>query len=209
MEYMREYLRKYTTENREKLKLQQAIYHQSNRERCRAKNRAWVKSNPEKMAASGKRYRAKYRAKIAIAQQRSRERKPLHYIEKGRIRNANLTPEQLRQKRKTTSLWHKAHPEYGLERNSRRRALNLAAGINLAGIQKWVASVRAQASFICYYCREPLPIAEAHFDHIIPLSRGGLHSASNLCVSCVTCNISKHAKLPHEWKRHAQIFLSL
>lgn len=48
----------------------------------------------------------------------------------------------------------------------------------------------------CFYCSKPLKIKEVHFDHFIPLSRGGLHIKQNIRVSCKTCNLKKHAKLP-------------
>jgi 5-methylcytosine-specific restriction endonuclease McrA len=33
---------------------------------------------------------------------------------------------------------------------------------------------------------------------VIPLSRGGMHTASNLDIACASCNMHKHAKLPEE-----------
>lgn len=37
-----------------------------------------------------------------------------------------------------------------------------------------------------------------HVDHIIPLSRGGLHHEENLCYLPASLNLSKHNKLPEE-----------
>ena len=45
-----------------------------------------------------------------------------------------------------------------------------------------------------------------HLDHIIPLSRGGMHDDSNLQILCVHCNLSKNAKHPDDWlKEHGQL----
>jgi 5-methylcytosine-specific restriction endonuclease McrA len=49
----------------------------------------------------------------------------------------------------------------------------------------------------CWYCQTKLKRYE--IEHRIPLSRGGSNNPSNLVLSCVTCNRSKGAKLPHEW----------
>jgi len=38
-----------------------------------------------------------------------------------------------------------------------------------------------------------------HIDHIVPLSRGGTNTIDNIVLSCPTCNMHKHNKLPHEW----------
>ena len=36
-------------------------------------------------------------------------------------------------------------------------------------------------------------------DHIIPLSRGGMHTLKNLCTMCFTCNRAKSTKFIEEW----------
>jgi 5-methylcytosine-specific restriction endonuclease McrA len=48
----------------------------------------------------------------------------------------------------------------------------------------------------CIYCGAK---AE-HLDHIIPISRGGLHKVGNLAPSCAKCNLSKSAKFVTEWR---------
>jgi 5-methylcytosine-specific restriction endonuclease McrA len=82
-----------------------------------------------------------------------------------------------------------------------RRALKKAAAVNLAGIQEFVRAVKAKPFSICYYCHERVPLKRIHFDHIIPLSKGGAHAVENLCVACSACNLSKGAKPMIEWAR--------
>jgi 5-methylcytosine-specific restriction endonuclease McrA len=48
----------------------------------------------------------------------------------------------------------------------------------------------------CIYCGCP----SSQVDHIIPLSRGGLHSIGNLAASCKPCNLSKSNKMIMEWR---------
>lgn len=48
----------------------------------------------------------------------------------------------------------------------------------------------------CLYCGE----AGEHIDHILPLSKGGLHSIGNLTSSCRSCNLSKNNKTVMEWR---------
>jgi 5-methylcytosine-specific restriction endonuclease McrA len=41
-----------------------------------------------------------------------------------------------------------------------------------------------------------------HVDHVQPISRGGLHEVSNLCIACKKCNLSKGACEPDQfWAR--------
>lgn len=49
----------------------------------------------------------------------------------------------------------------------------------------------------CVYCGKV--DGPFHLDHITPWSRGGNHSAENLCVACAPCNLSKGDKTLEEW----------
>lgn len=51
----------------------------------------------------------------------------------------------------------------------------------------------------CYWCNKSLKKVKIHIDHYIPLSKGGLHTISNLVVSCDKCNRMKSAKSPFEF----------
>ena len=48
----------------------------------------------------------------------------------------------------------------------------------------------------CYWCNTSLKNKVVHIDHYVPLSRGGLHTITNLVVACSECNLKKHAKDP-------------
>ena len=48
----------------------------------------------------------------------------------------------------------------------------------------------------CAYCGAP----HEHWDHVVPISRGGEHSIRNLLPSCAPCNLSKGAKTIEEWR---------
>lgn len=59
-------------------------------------------------------------------------------------------------------------------------------------------AVFARDGKLCAYCgstKGPFDI-----DHIFPRSRGGGNEAANLTVACSTCNRSKGARTPDEWR---------
>lgn len=55
---------------------------------------------------------------------------------------------------------------------------------------------------VCYYCGRSFPPAELTMDHIVPLSRGGKTSRSNVVPACKTCNTRKSRLVPVEWEEY-------
>lgn len=53
----------------------------------------------------------------------------------------------------------------------------------------------AEYNHTCAYCDAPA----TSIDHVVPLSKGGLHIIENLVPACIYCNSSKGAKLLSEW----------
>ncbi len=59
-----------------------------------------------------------------------------------------------------------------------------------------------RASGICHYCGDRFPPRELTMDHVVPLSRGGRTTKSNVVPSCKECNSRKKYLLPFEWEAH-------
>ena len=58
------------------------------------------------------------------------------------------------------------------------------------------AAVLAEHGMICHICTEDIPSLDVlHFDHVIPLSKGGPHIAENIRPSHALCNLRKGARL--------------
>lgn len=51
----------------------------------------------------------------------------------------------------------------------------------------------------CYICHQSI---SEHIDHIVPLSKGGLHDISNVAGACKPCNLSKGNKLLSTQQEH-------
>lgn len=58
----------------------------------------------------------------------------------------------------------------------------------------------------CAYCNKKVR-DDYHIDHVVPVSKGGTNNKDNICISCPTCNLKKHAKLPHDWAKERGMLL--
>jgi len=52
--------------------------------------------------------------------------------------------------------------------------------------------------YTCQYCGRRYRTSELSLDHIVPRSRGGRDSWTNLVLACTGCNARKHAHTPRE-----------
>lgn len=94
-----------------------------------------------------------------------------------------------------------AHKEVSREQCARRRAAKRGASISVGDKEaiKRIYDRAANGTRVrCYLCGKIIPKGQRHVDHVIPLSKGGLHAASNLDIACARCNLKKWAKLPEE-----------
>lgn len=52
----------------------------------------------------------------------------------------------------------------------------------------------------CYYCKNYLD-GDFHFDHLVPISRGGEHTLDNIVLACMQCNQEKYNKTIEEYRQ--------
>lgn len=76
-----------------------------------------------------------------------------------------------------------------------RRARKAGAGGDGISAEQWQRIIVKQRNK-CNMCKKRFAKSRlATIDHIIPLSKGGDHDASNIQALCKSCNNSKHAKI--------------
>lgn len=92
--------------------------------------------------------------------------------------------------------WVRDNPEAAAASRDRRRAREVGASGTFT--KDDVRRLLADQGRVCFYCGTALN--RFHVDHFIPLSRGGSNFPENLRLSCASCNCSKSAKMPWEWK---------
>ncbi len=101
-------------------------------------------------------------------------------------------------KRASCKRWAEKNPEKLLERAHVRRTRKLNAGWTPGDPTK-VADLLAAQNGRCLYCYRYLDPADATIEHVVPITRGGLHVRENLAAACLSCNCSKHNKTLDEY----------
>jgi len=196
------------------------------RAKKRAYNEAYYQRTRKRQCEQRKEYykanREAVKKQSAATRQRMRENAELRVRYNARVK-ARLDANggiKRRANRKAQQQWQEKNADWFAERtktyhadyyknnremyflyDQKRKALKAAATINLQGMKDFVKAVKAKPSAICYYCQKRVPTSEIHLDHIIPLSKGGMHAVENLCVACKHCNLTKWAKPMADWAR--------
>lgn len=67
----------------------------------------------------------------------------------------------------------------------------VAAPVNDFTATQW-REMKRDADGRCHYCHEVRPLT---MDHIVPISKGGSHTASNIVPACQPCNSRKRDRL--------------
>jgi len=107
-----------------------------------------------------------------------------------------LIPKNKERKKQASKKYKKNNPDKVLKSKAERRSLEVRA-CTIEFTKEQYFDRMSVFGFRCAYCGGPWE----HDDHVIPLSKGGLHILANLRPACAHCNCSKGNKLLSEWKR--------
>lgn len=168
-----------------------------------ARTRKWRRLNPEAARTASRLASRKLRAEQPdyfrnwyrqnADSERERSREIMRVLRRERPELSRATDARYRQN----------HPELVRERERanthQRRALKAATARSILGGYSYRYMVDFIAELLtnpCDYCGGP----GETLDHIVPLSRGGLHIPANLAPACLSCNSSKSNRLLHEWR---------
>lgn len=146
-------------------------------EKYRAKAREWARANPE-------RHRARFHAWVAANHEYR-----LHYFRwsafvKGRAKRARDIEVRRQWPRERLQAYY---AKCGFNRMKRLRNVT----------REWIdrAAIIERDKGICYLCGIAPKVGDLTLDHVIPLARGGSHTADNIRVACRRCNSRKGTKL--------------
>jgi len=172
--------RKYYLENKERLKPIRKAWMEKNKVKWNKYQRQWQKNNPDHSSAYTKAWAMRNPERAKEVWKSWDERHP-------------------ERRKQIGASFRKRHPEVGIRQNTIRRFRVGDLTRYNALIDEMVKDVSKLEIIRCSYCKIVI-VGQYHFDHIVPIARGGKHVRENLCVACVSCNLSKGPKLLTEWK---------
>lgn len=102
--------------------------------------------------------------------------------------------------RKYTRDYRKNNPDKATawdnnKRAKRRHQISISIGVTP---DQWTG-IKERYSNCCAYCGRKSD--RLQMDHIVPLSKGGLHEPGNICPACQFCNGSKNARDEIEFRQ--------
>jgi 5-methylcytosine-specific restriction endonuclease McrA len=138
-------------------------------------------------------------AELAVVRERSRRYRQEHLEE---LREKDRARARLPDRRERHRQWASENPDRlrELDRERKARLKALPERHTAEDIER----LRQSQGNQCHWCHRAMTengSLKATTDHVIPISRGGSDSVSNLVQSCFPCNMAKHAELPEEFLR--------
>lgn len=176
--------------------------HAINRDRQNAASRRWKERNRSHVEQYQREYNRTHRDIKNERSRRARAAMPREqYLEmhrrwyRARVISGSLANWQRQNRERISEIgrrWRERHPERHAERQRRRSAAKrMGQRLRPADYSR----ILERDGLTCYLCDTALSRRDVHFDHVIPLSKGGAHHESNIRVSCRSCNLRKSARL--------------
>ncbi|UJH95615.1 hypothetical protein [Bacillus phage vB_BtM_BMBsp2] len=139
-------------------------------------------------------YRENNREKVREAERKYRDNnREIHRAKDKRYRVKHQ--DKIREKNKK---YREENKEYFLNK-ARERKLTIANVSDGTVTLEFEQELYKLQEGLCGYCGCNLEEYGKHLDHKLPLSRGGLHTSSNVHWTCPDCNLSKNNKTEEEW----------
>uniref|UniRef100_A0A6H1ZEI5 Putative homing endonuclease n=1 Tax=viral metagenome TaxID=1070528 RepID=A0A6H1ZEI5_9ZZZZ len=162
------------------------IYHATHREEEREFRRRYKTTCPEKVKEAKRRYRETHREQLIEANRRYKVINQME-IKKRNKKYQHAHPEKARERQRK---YYAAHPEKAKEFNRNHRAKKYVAIGKGITWEEW-ENICEKYDNQCLACGKA---GELTIDHIVPLSRGGVHDGSNIQPLCASCNAKKGKK---------------
>ena len=162
------------------------------KECCSEYEREWRKKNAERQKQYFKQYADNNREKrreISLRWQRNNRDKVRASNKKWR----DVNPEKVKEK---NLRWERNNKDKRQAITRRYRALK--RGTSVGDVPMLSEQLDRQGG-MCANCRVKGAGMKFHLDHVVPVSKGGPHTADNVEALCERCNLKKADKSPERW----------
>ena len=182
--------------------------------RCKSCVKAWYAENREAVIARVSDYKAANTDRVLEAKKKYRAENPDKVKAQSRaayLARADYYRAQTRAARYANPEAHRVSSNEWAEKNPervraiksrykhKRRALEDASPFKVTA--RDLARTYERMGRKCTYCHKTFDtFRSAHWDHVVPVSRGGSFGIGNLVPVCVSCNSSKQDKTVTEWR---------
>lgn len=186
------YQRRYRDENADRLAENRKRWADEHREELLAKKRHYNRLPQviERMKGIRRRHYEENKERYQKNSDRWKEQNP-DKVQRYKMAWKERNPQQVIESR---ARYNREHRETTIAWTQRRRARR--AGVVVGEVD--YKRVWKREKGICYLCGRPVAEGDIHYDHVVPLSRGGAHSEDNVRVTHARCNIKKGTKLVEE-----------
>lgn len=160
-------------------------------EKKRERARIWHAHHPESGRQADRKYKNSHRD-LVRERNRLRKRNRERDTETSRIWRANHR-EELKEYGRNYYRQHHAHSiARARNKNGRRRASLRNTSVGCIDWEQIILKAQGR----CAICGSVITVDDAtHFDHIVPLARGGSHTNDNLQWVHARCNLKKGARV--------------
>lgn len=176
-------------------------WYEENTEQAKDARKKYKEKNPEyykeySQKNRDKIFRYKQREDVKIKARAASSRWTKNNPEKNAIRVRNWAKNNRKKVNEIYERWRRTHLEVSREKARKRRAFKKGNGGDLS-LRDWQEILETYGN-ICLCCSkraEETPEGKLTQDHIIPLSKGGMHTKNNIQPLCLTCNVVKGIKI--------------
>lgn len=186
-------------------------YYESNKEKCRDACNRWKKHSWDSWYEANKNKFSDYRNRN-IEKIKARDNAYHNARKAQRLANNRAyrnSPNKIKEIRDYQRNYKKNNRNQYRIYNAKRRSRQECFKEDRKKIAEFLSRIKTSPQCECYYCKHVLHVSCMHIDHVIPLSKNGFHSTSNLAMSCPGCNTRKNALMPSEFSVNGQSFLNL
>ena len=207
-------LKAWRLDNRERNAVNRRLRHELTKAHGHLKNKEWRLANAEHLKAYRKAWRLanaeavkayKRANRLATYVPKPRRRVSPEQAEETKRRYAERNCEKVRARVKAWKIANRDRARANSRKNAQTRHARLMGAL-VEVVDPLV--VFRTAKGVCGICKMRVRSDQKwHLDHILPLSKGGVHSYDNVQVAHSHCNVRKHASIPRGqlklWQRLA------